>query len=284
LKGRQILNNEHDKLSYIYITNNPNIAKIADTAGVERIMVDLEFTGKEKRQFGKSTWISKHTFEDILEIKKVLTSSELIVRIDSVEFDGLEMVDKVISLGADYIMLPMFKNAIEVKSFLRKVDKRVKTILLIETKEAVENLDEILLLKDIDECFIGLNDLSLSLNFSFLFQVLTRGVVDDVVSKINKTSIKYGFGGIASIGKGVVPSELLLLEHRRLGSSSVILSRSFLKDYDENTNEYSFYFNRELNKIRRSFEESANLSKAVIKKNTKQIEVIVNEYVAKLNF
>ena len=284
MKGRQILNNEHDKLSYIYITNNPNIAKIADTAGVERIMVDLEFTGKEKRQFGKSTWISKHTFEDILEIKKVLTSSELIVRIDSVEFDGLQMVDKVISLGADYIMLPMFKNAIEVKSFLRKVDKRVKTILLIETKEAVENLDEILLLKDIDECFIGLNDLSLSLNFSFLFQVLTRGVVDDVVSKINKTSIKYGFGGIASIGKGVVPSELLLLEHRRLGSSSVILSRSFLKDYDENTNEYSFYFNRELNKIRRSFEESANLSKAVIKKNTKQIEVIVNEYVAKLNF
>jgi 2-keto-3-deoxy-L-rhamnonate aldolase RhmA len=284
LKGRQILNNEHDKLSYIYITNNPNIAKIADTAGVERIMVDLEFTGKEKRQFGKSTWISKHTFEDILEIKKVLTSSELIVRIDSVEFDGLQMVDKVISLGADYIMLPMFKNAIEVKSFLRKVDKRVKTILLIETKEAVENLDEILLLKDIDECFIGLNDLSLSLNFSFLFQVLTRGVVDDVVSKINKTSIKYGFGGIASIGKGVVPSELLLLEHRRLGSSSVILSRSFLKDYDENTNEYSFYFNRELNKIRRSFEESANLSKAVIKKNTKQIEEIVNEYVAKLNF
>lgn len=284
MKGRQILNNEHDKLSYIYITNNPNIAKIADTAGVERIMVDLEFTGKEKRQFGKSTWISKHTFEDILEIKKVLTSSELIVRIDSVEFDGLQMVDKVISLGADYIMLPMFKNAIEVKSFLRKVDKRVKTILLIETKEAVENLDEILLLKDIDECFIGLNDLSLSLNFSFLFQVLTRGVVDDVVSKINKTSIKYGFGGIASIGKGVVPSELLLLEHRRLGSSSVILSRSFLKDYDENTNEYSFYFNRELNKIRRSFEESANLSKAVIKKNTKQIEEIVNEYVAKLNF
>jgi 2-keto-3-deoxy-L-rhamnonate aldolase RhmA len=278
------LNNEHDKLSYIYITNNPNIAKIADTAGVERIMVDLEFTGKEKRQFGKSTWISKHTIEDILEIKKVLTSSELIVRIDSVEFDGLQMVDKVISLGADYIMLPMFKNAIEVKSFLRKVDKRVKTILLIETKEAVENLDEILLLKDIDECFIGLNDLSLSLNFSFLFQVLTRGVVDDVVSKINKTSIKYGFGGIASIGKGVVPSELLLLEHRRLGSSLVILSRSFLKDYDENTNEYSFYFNRELNKIRRSFEESANLSKAVIKKNTKQIEEIVNEYVAKLNF
>lgn len=284
MKGRQILNNEHDKLSYIYITNNPNIAKIADTAGVERIMVDLEFTGKEKRQFGKSTWISKHTIEDILEIKKVLTSSELIVRIDSVEFDGLQMVDKVISLGADYIMLPMFKNAIEVKSFLRKVDKRVKTILLIETKEAVENLDEILLLKDIDECFIGLNDLSLSLNFSFLFQVLTRGVVDDVVSKINKTSIKYGFGGIASIGKGVVPSELLLLEHRRLGSSLVILSRSFLKDYDENTNEYSFYFNRELNKIRRSFEESANLSKAVIKKNTKQIEEIVNEYVAKLNF
>lgn len=284
MKGRQILKNEHNDLSYIYITNSPNIAKIADNAGVERIMVDLEFTGKEERQLGKNTWISKHTFDDILLIKKILIKSELIVRIDPVEFDGLQMVDKVISLGADYIMLPMFKNAFEVDSFLRKVDKRVKTILLIETKEAIENLDEILLLKDIDECFIGLNDLSLSLSLKFLFEVLTKGVVDDVASKIRKTSIKYGFGGIASIGKGVVPSELLLIEHRRLGSSSVILSRSFCKDYDENTNDYSFNFNRELNKIRKIFEESANLSEIVIKNNTKHIEEIVNEHVAKLHF
>lgn len=284
MKGRQILKNEHNNLSYIYITNSPNIAKIADNAGVERIMVDLEFTGKEERQLGKNTWISKHTFDDILVIKKILIKSELIVRIDPVEFDGLQMVDKVISLGADYIMLPMFKNAFEVKSFLRKVNKRVKTILLIETKEAIENLDEILLLNDIDECFIGLNDLSLSFSFKFLFEVLTKGIVDDVVSKIRKTSIKYGFGGIASIGKGVVPSELLLIEHRRLGSSSVILSRSFCKDYDENTNDYSITFNGELNKIRKSFEESANLSEIVIKNNTMHIEKIVNEHVAKLQF
>lgn len=284
MKGRQILKSEHNNLSYIYITNSPNIAKIADNAGVERIMVDLEFTGKEERQLGKNTWISKHTFDDILVIKKILIKSELIVRIDPVEFDGLQMVDKVISLGADYIMLPMFKNAFEVKSFLRKVNKRVKTILLIETKEAIENLDEILLLNDIDECFIGLNDLSLSFSFKFLFEVLTKGIVDDVVSKIRKTSIKYGFGGIASIGKGVVPSELLLIEHRRLGSSSVILSRSFCKDYDENTNDYSITFNGELNKIRKSFEESANLSEIVIKNNTMHIEKIVNEHVAKLLF
>lgn len=34
----------------MYITNNPEVASIADRAGVDRIFIDLERHGKEERQ------------------------------------------------------------------------------------------------------------------------------------------------------------------------------------------------------------------------------------------
>lgn len=37
-------------LKLMYITNSPEVASIADGAGVDRIFIDLEQYGKEKRQ------------------------------------------------------------------------------------------------------------------------------------------------------------------------------------------------------------------------------------------
>ncbi|MDE0564737.1 hypothetical protein [Exiguobacterium sp. B2(2022)] len=45
--------------------------------------------------------------------------------------------------------------------------------------------------------------------------------------QIRDAGIPYGFGGIARIGEGRVPAERIIPEHVRLGSSCVILSRSF---------------------------------------------------------
>ena len=42
-----------------------------------------------------------------------------------------------------------------------------------------------------------------------------------------KVLSKFGFGGIARIGEGDLPSDNILGEHVRLGSQSVILSRTF---------------------------------------------------------
>ena len=36
-----------------------------------------------------------------------------------------------------------------------------------------------------------------------------------------------GFGGIARLGFGMLPAEHVIAEHYRLGSTAVILSRSF---------------------------------------------------------
>lgn len=56
-------------LKLMYITNVPEIASIADRAGVDRIFIDLERYGKEKRQKNWDSVKSKHSISDIPKVK-----------------------------------------------------------------------------------------------------------------------------------------------------------------------------------------------------------------------
>lgn len=230
-------------LKLMYITNTPEIALIAQRCGVDRVFVDLEYLGKEQRQPG-DTVKSSHTVEDVKKLRGVLDSSELLVRVNPISersnvFCGSKAeIDSVISAGADIVMLPMARTVEEVRSFAEYVDGRVKTMLLLETAEAAEKIDEILDLNIIDEVHIGLNDLHLSLGKRFMFELLTDGTVERLCKKISSYGLPYGFGGIARIGYGMLPSEHIIAEHYRLGSTAAILSRSFanvnnMKDIDE---------------------------------------------------
>lgn len=220
-------------LNLMYITNNPEVAQIAENAGVDRIFVDMEYIGKQDRQGGMDTVQSFHTVEDIKRIKKVVQKAQIMVRINPVHEAGTdctsteEEIEQVIAAGADIIMLPYFKTLDEVRCFLKCVNKRVKTILLIETPEAVENLEQIYQIKDIDEVYVGLNDLSLGYHRKFMFELLADGTVERIVSEAKSRGIPFGFGGIARVGQGTLPAENIIREHYRLGSECVILSRSF---------------------------------------------------------
>ncbi len=220
-------------LKFMYITNSPEIAQIAETAGVDRIFVDLEYIGKSERQGGLDTVRSKHTLDDVMHISNTIKTAELLVRVNPIHeatkdyISSKEEIDTAISNGADYIMLPYFKTANEVSRFIEYVDGRAKTVPLLETPEAVSVVDEILNLDGIDEIFIGLNDLSLGYGKQFMFELLADGTVEDLAYKFKKKGIPFGFGGIASLGKGMLPSENIIIEHYRLGSTCAILSRSF---------------------------------------------------------
>lgn len=215
-------------LTLMYITNSPEVAKTADRAGVDRIFIDLEQYGKQKRQANWDSVKSKHSIADIPRVKAVLENAELLVRTDPV-FDGLEEeIEGVLSHSPDVVMLPYFKTVKEVETFLKFVGGRAKTSLLVETKEAAEKLDDILSLGGIDEIHIGLNDLSHSHGKRFLFEELADGTVDELAERIKAHGIThFGFGGIASLGKGLLPAEMIIPEHYRLGSSCAILSRAF---------------------------------------------------------
>ena len=220
-------------LTLMYITNNPVIAEIAQTAGVDRVWVDMEYIGKEERQGGLDTVKSRHTIADIQKLRPVVTTAELLVRINPIheasdQYLGTEEeVEQTIAAGADVIMLPMFRTKAEVARFLKAVNGRAKTLLLFETAEAVENVDDILSLSGIDEVHIGLNDLHLSYKMKFMFQLLCEGTVQRLCEKFKARGIQYGFGGIARVGLGMLPAEYIITEHYRLGSTAAILSRGF---------------------------------------------------------
>lgn len=218
------------KLVLSYITNNPKVALIAEKYGVDRIWIDLETLGKEKRQRGINSVKSHHTVEDIKIIKPLLSKSEMLVRVNSWYEGSFQEINQVIEAGADIVMLPYWKTIKEVKSFLTAVNHRAKTILLLETKEAVDCIDDVLKL-DFNEIFIGLNDLHLSYGLTFMFELLSNGVVEDLCDRFKSKGIPYGFGGIARLGEGLLPAENIIMEHYRLGSTRAILSRSFC-DYE----------------------------------------------------
>lgn len=220
-------------LKLMYITNRPEIAEIAEQTGVDRIFVDMEYIGKSLRQGGMDTVQSRHTLQDVRNIRDCLKQAELMVRCNPIHgktedyCDSAEEIEGIVDAGAQVIMLPYFKTAAEVEQFVRLVDGRAKTFPLVETREAAESIDEILQVDGIDEIYIGLNDLSLSYGYPFMFQLLANGTVDRLAEKIRAKGLQFGFGGLASLRGGMLPGSYVLKEHYRLGSSRVILSRSF---------------------------------------------------------
>lgn len=223
-------------IKFFYITNNPIVAQIAEEAGVDRIFIDMEFIGKDIRQGGLDTVQNHHTVDDVVKIKQCLKRAKLLVRINPMHISSKEEIDNVVNAGADIIMLPFFKSADEVGKFLQFVGGRTKTILLVETKEAVDAIDEILEFREIDEVYIGLNDLHLTYGMNFMFELLANGTVDQLVKKFKCKGLPYGFGGIARLGEGLLPAEYVLAEHYRLGSTRAILARAFC-NYNKVNNE-----------------------------------------------
>lgn len=265
-------------LKLMYITNNSDVALIAEKYGVDRIWIDLETLGKEERQHNMNTVKSKHSIEDIKRIKPLLTKSDMLVRINPWNDNSEKEINDVIAAGADMIMLPMWKSATEVSNFLKVVDSRCKTTLLLETKEAAECLDEVLDNGGMDEIHIGLNDLHLSYGMTFMFELLADGTVERLTKKIKAKGLPCGFGGIARLGEGDLPAERVIMEHYRLGSTRAILSRSFCNtDMTTDIEEIENIFKKNMKDLR-NFEIQMD-KETEFEKNHEEVKRIVQKIV-----
>ena len=215
-------------LKLLFITNRPDVALAAERTGIDRIWIDLETLGKELRQKNLNTVKSRHTVEDIRIIAPLLSKSDLLVRVNPWHEGSQDEIDEVISAGADFVMLPYWKTQEEAERFVSCVHGRCRTVLLLETKEAVECLDKVLAIPGMDEIHIGLNDLRISYGYSDMFQPFGNGLLDELSGKLKGAKVPFGIGGIGQFGLGLSPSpEELIAEHYRLGSTAVILSRTF---------------------------------------------------------
>lgn len=267
-------------LKLMYITNRPEIAAIADRNGVDRIFLDLEIIGKVERQGHLDTVISRHSIGDIVPLKSCMKHAQLLVRTNPIHDGSKEEIDKVIAGGPDIVMLPFFKTKEEVCRFLEYVGGRARTSLLFETPQAVGHVDEILELDGIDEVYIGLNDLHLGYKMKFMFELLTNGAVDSLCHKFRKKGIPYGFGGIASLGQGLLPSEHVIAEHYRLGSTIAILSRSFCNtDKMTDLNEINELFLLGIRDIREYENRLLGANETFFANNHKSVEQIVKKVV-----
>lgn len=259
-------------LTLMYITNSPEIAKVAEDSGVNWIFIDLEILGKEDRQGHLDTVISRHSVADIHPIKAILETSKVLVRINPINEDSSVEIEEVINNGADIIMLPFFSTTEEVELFIKMVDGRVETCLLLETEGALKNLKSISMLEGINFVHIGLNDLHLQLGRKFMFELLVDGTIDDACLTFQERGIEFGIGGIARLGQGLIPAEDIIVEHYRRGSSMAILSRSFCdsKNYDS-TEKFSSEIKKEMIKLREFEKYASEMSDEDFKDNFEQL-------------
>lgn len=277
-------------LTLMYITNSPVTADIAQRAGVDRIWVDMEYIGKEQRQAGMNTVKCRHTVEDVATLRPIVTSSQLMARVNPLHdataayCSSKEEIDNVIAAGADVIMLPMFRTRNDAEAFVEYVNGRAITQLLVETAEAAENIDDILKTPGVDEIHIGLNDLHLSYGKSFMFELLCDGTVANLCKKIKDKGIKYGFGGIARVGYGMLPAEHIIAEHYALGSTAAILSRGFCDaNLVQDPHKVEAIFMEGVQNIRAKEKEVSLYTSDQIVENRRVIQQKVNEIVKKIN-
>ncbi len=209
------------------ILNSPELAIYCVENGVDRIFLDLEKIGKTKRQGHLNTWITDHKKRDISRLKNCLPEGKLIVRLNPWNSKSISEIEFAIKSGADFLMLPMIKTYDQIASFSSAVSNQIPIIPLIETAESLDLIPRIIKLEGVNEIYIGLNDLRLSLGYKFIFEPLVNNILEKPAEILNYENIPWGFGGIARIGEGLIPAELIIGEHVRLGSKRLILSRTF---------------------------------------------------------
>lgn len=268
----------------MYITKDPAVAVIAKRAGVDWIFLDMEFIGKDARQGGLDTVQNHHTVKDVETIKAAVKKAKVLVRVNPIHEafpnypSSKDEIDATIKAGADIVMLPFFKTVEEVKQFISYVDGRAKTLLLMETVEAANLVNEILEVPGIDMIHLGLNDMHLELGMKFMFELLANGTVEKLGKKIEAKGIPFGFGGIATLDGGALPGSMVLKEHVRLGSSMVIVSRSFCNtDIVTDLNEVKRIFDTGIYGLRALEKEASQAGAAYLEENRKAVVAAVNK-------
>ena len=115
------------------------------------------------------------------------------------------------------------------------VEQQTKINRFVYHKDRFDKFDDLRLEEDQQYIqVIGLNDIHIERNTSFMFEPYIDGLLDKTVSILRSNNQKFGIGGIGKIGSGLLPTpKCVINEHTRLKSSGVILSRSFKGDFSE---------------------------------------------------
>jgi len=214
-------------LRLLLFTTDPDGAELAENAGVDGIIVDWEKKGKERRQRGHDTEINTDTKDDVGRLKSRI-EIPIVVRVNPLGSETRQEIRAALNHGAEGLMLPMAKEVEEVAQFVDMVGDAAFTIVQIETQSLVENCEG---LREIpwDAAYIGLNDLMISRDGSWIWEALFDGTVDFIFDCLSDRVV--GFAGATVIGGGApIPFTKLLREMGRLGCQMTFLRRTFRRE------------------------------------------------------
>ncbi len=214
-------------LRLLLFTTDPDRAERAEAAGVDGIALDWEQKGKQQRQRGHDTEINTDTVDDVSRIASRV-EIPTVVRVNPMGTETTDEIQRAIGHGAEVLMLPMARDVDEVARFVDLVGDSAATIVQIETQSLVENCKG---LREIpwDAAYIGLNDLMISRDGSWIWEALFDGTVDFIFDCLSDRVV--GFAGATVIGGGApIPFTELLREMGRLGCQMTLLRRTFRRE------------------------------------------------------
>ena len=220
---------------YIYVTDSIYEARLSLSSGSNIVMVDLETKGKEKRQLNRNTRISSHKLDNIPMLLNKICASKVLVRIDQIDHIDYHEIKEILSFGVCNIMLPMWKNIIELQSLKKFCDeenkkynrKPIHIYPLIETWSAVE---KILKVDEFEYTYshFGLNDLSIELEIEKMFDVLEIKKFKLAIEILKKLGKNFGIGGLGLPSKIYEFSvDKIIKYHQKVGANGFIFTRDF---------------------------------------------------------
>lgn len=217
------------------ITNDLAHIALAQSVGIQRILVDLEIESKRQRQAGRRLFLSDHRLEDVARIRHAYPTVSLTVRINSMHPGSALEIAQLAPLRPDRVMLPYISSLAEIDRFLQLLPTPIEPILLLENRFSLQILPKLIDNYPIREVFIGLNDLSIDLGHPNLVLTILHENFRRSVRLLQDSSLTWGFGGIGSFADRRLPiaPERFFDFQLCLGSTSGWLSRSFRRLFDQ---------------------------------------------------
>lgn len=208
-----------------FITPSPSVALAVLGAGADRVVVDLESSGKVGRQ-GEASSIHGHTMEEAAAVA-ASAPGKTFVRVDSDPAAAPVQARIAVSGGAAGIIVPMYRTVGEVREVRRSIGPGPRLVALAETVDALRSMGELLGSGVADEVHFGLRDLSIELGLPFMFQAMLHPLLLEAALLLRSAGFPFMTGGIAPPGRGLADPLALVSAHAALGSHGAFMSRDF---------------------------------------------------------
>ncbi|MBX7150014.1 hypothetical protein K1X84_00140 [bacterium] len=256
---------------WLFYHNLP-FALAALQAGVTGLIVDWENQNKKSRQNGFDTQINHHTYDDLVKLRKE-SNHPIICRINGVDSNTPDEIEKALDAGANEILVPMVRSQREIDLVITYVRERCGVGIMIETCDAITILKDLAELP-LSRAYVGLNDLRidrirLGLPSANLFSPFADGTVDHVRRFFKGT---FGLAGLTLPEKGTpIPCRLLMSEMARLRCKFSFLRRSFIADVQQDLLPGC------VKHIRQSLQELFHSDQSVLEANRIQFQTLIQE-------